>query len=111
MLEWFSHSRESVGRTYASSSRSSLDYPSQFRVCGTSEEESFTLNAGSDRERKEWMAQIYLATLPRKSVRGPVPVCALVTRHRKRCVAGMETPPNTEATLLTLKNAGLHSKR
>ena len=50
-----------------SGSRSSLDYPSQFRVCGTSEEESFTLNAGSDRERKEWMAQIYLATLPRKS--------------------------------------------
>ncbi len=51
----------------AAGSRSSLDYPHQFRVRGTSEDASFTLNAGSDRERKEWMTQVYLATLPRKS--------------------------------------------
>ena len=42
----------------AAGSRSSLDYPFQFTVRGSSEDESFTLNAASDRERKQWMAQV-----------------------------------------------------
>ena len=42
----------------AGGSRSSLDYPFQFRVRGSSGDESFTLNAASDRERKQWMAQV-----------------------------------------------------
>ena len=51
----------------AAGSRSSLDYPYQFRVRGSREEDSYTVNAESDRERKEWIAKVYLASLPTKS--------------------------------------------